>query len=379
VNRFATIPPDLASHARERRSRLIERIAGSRLDGVLLTDPREITYFTACPLRTPAQAPACLLIRTSGESVLVCADSTCTHAADLILTYHWHNGGTIPTELMPRLIDLVVPRLRLTGARIGVQRESISAQLVSSLSLGASEPIDRLVSDLERSKDSLDLFRIRAAIQSNLAAFKSIADAITPGATELEIFAAGSRGAMLAAGEKVVHDGDYQCGTPGGPCRNRPIHSREIYTIDAWTQVAGYWSDLARAFPVGVPTDAQSQLINHVQRVHSRIRPLLRPGNSGNDIWCAMDAALREHTSVSGLTHHGGHGIGLRLHEAPDINPAITDTLRPGDVICIEPGAYLPHANVRIEETYLITSDGAECLSTGTLESASKTTEDKGI
>jgi len=366
VNRCATDSPDPSLHARERRERLIERISGSRLDGVLLTDPREITYFTATSSRMPSQVPACLLIRVSGESVLLCGDSSNEHSVDQVITYPWHNGGTIPTELLPKLIDIAVPRLRLTGARIGIQRESICSQLLSSFSVGAFEPIDRIVFDLERSKDSLDLFRIRQAIHANLAAFASVAAAITPGANELEVFAAGSRGAMLKAGEKVVHDGDYRCGAPGGPCRNRAINSGEIYTIDAWTQVSGYWSDLARAFPVGTPSDEHLQLIHHVQSIHARIRPILRPGISGNDLWSVLDAALREHLSVSGLIHHGGHGIGLRLHEAPDINPGINDKLRPGDVICIEPGAYLSDANVRIEETYLITADGAECLSSDT-------------
>jgi len=346
----------------------MERIAGSKLDGVLLTDPCEVTYFTAAQLGAPKQVPACLLIRASGESVLVCGESAREHHVDHVLKFRWHDGGTIPTELMPRLIEQAVPHLRLAGARIGIQQESIGAQLLSSFNLRESVPVDRIIFDLERTKDSLDLFRIREAIEANLAAFDSAVKAITPGATEIEIFAAASCGAMLQAGEQVVHDGDYRCSAPGGPCRNRVIRSGEIYTIDAWTQVAGYWSDLARTFPVGTPTKEQLNLISHVRSIHTRIRPLLRPGISGNKIWSAMDSALREHPSVSGLIHHGGHAIGLRLHESPDINPGVSDTLRPGDVLCIEPGAYHSDTNVRIEETYLITSAGAECLSNSTAE-----------
>lgn len=360
--------PDPAEHARVRRTRLLDRIASSDLDGVLLTDPSEITYFSGVSLATPKHIPACLLIRRSGESELVLGHSKSQHHVDRATMYPWHDGGTIPTELMPRLIEHAVPQFRLAGARIGIQHESITAQLLSSFDLRASLPIDRIVFDLERTKDSLDLYRIRRAIRANLAAFASARAAITPGATELEVFAAGARAAMLAAGSKVVHDGDYQCSSPGGPPRGRRLANGEIYTIDAWTQIDGYWSDLARAFPVGSPTDEQSKILQHVRSLHTRIRPLLRSGISGNEIWSAMNSAMRELPSVPGLIHHGGHGIGLRLHEAPDINPGITDSLRSGDVICIEPGAYLAHANVRIEETYLITADGADCLSDGTTE-----------
>ncbi len=358
-------PPDPATHASQRRARLIERLTGSKLDGALITDPRDITYFTASQLGTSTAVPACLLVRTSGEAVLACGESEVEHHVDRIVPYRWHDGGTIPTELMPRLVEHAAPHFGPLGLRIGVQVESVSSQLVSGLSLGSFLAIDRIVLDLQRTKDSLDLFRLNGAIQANLAALNSAEMAIKPGANELEVFAAAVRGATLRAGERIVHDGDYRCGSPSGACRNRIITSGELYTIDAWTNRAGYWSDLARVFPVGTASDEQSQLIRHVGGVHDRIRPMLRPGISGAEIWLAMDAALRERPDfgTSGLVHHGGHGIGVRLHEAPDINPGVTDTLRAGDVICIEPGAYTASGNVRIEETYLIAPTGAFCLS----------------
>lgn len=362
-------PPDPAAHARTRRARLSARLADLKLDAAILTDPDEVTYFTGVPLATPAQIPACLLVRRSGESVLVCGESPAIHHVEQTEMYRWHNGGTIYADLLARLVQRSASFLRNTGSRLGIQYNSIAAQLLNGLCQPAPEPIDRIVADLERSKDALDLFHIRNAVATNLAAFDAAAGAITPGANELEVFAAASRGAMLHARAKVIHDGDYRCGAPGGACRDHVIRAGEMYTIDAWTKRAGYWSDLARTFAVGPLTDDQSRLIHHVRNVHEQIRPLLRPGTSSGDLWAAIDGALREHAGISRLVHHGGHGIGLRLHEAPDINPDIADTLRTGDVICIEPGAYFPGANVRIEETYLVTNDGAECLSCDTATS----------
>jgi Xaa-Pro aminopeptidase len=67
----------------------------------------------------------------------------------------------------------------------------------------------------------------------------------------------------------------------------------------------------------------------------------------------------------TGLTHHGGHGIGLRAHEAPDINPDRGGILEAGNVVCVEPGGYTAdlNAGVRLENTYLITESGCENLS----------------
>jgi Xaa-Pro aminopeptidase len=70
------------------------------------------------------------------------------------------------------------------------------------------------------------------------------------------------------------------------------------------------------------------------------------------------------------VIHHSGHAIGLRIHEEPDVNRDRGGVLEPGDVICLEPGAYVPEARhaVRIENTYLITNSGAEILSQCTVE-----------
>ena len=68
--------------------------------------------------------------------------------------------------------------------------------------------------------------------------------------------------------------------------------------------------------------------------------------------------------------HQVGHFIGLDVHDTMGI-PLGRD-LRPGQVISIEPGLYIPNEDiypekyrgigVRIEDNILITKDGAEVL-----------------
>ena len=102
------------------------------------------------------------------------------------------------------------------------------------------------------------------------------------------------------------------------------------------------------------------------------VKRLLRPGLDGTEVYRALDELVREHPLLSdtGLIHHGGHAIGLRIHEMPDINLDRGGPLEPGNVICIEPGGYFDAARygVRLENMYLITETGCENLCPGELE-----------
>lgn len=61
--------------------------------------------------------------------------------------------------------------------------------------------------------------------------------------------------------------------------------------------------------------------------------------------------------------HSLGHGIGLEVHEFPRVAKESRDVLRPGMVITIEPGLYLPGlGGVRYEDMILITETGHENL-----------------
>ena len=70
------------------------------------------------------------------------------------------------------------------------------------------------------------------------------------------------------------------------------------------------------------------------------------------------------------FNHHLGHGIGLFPHEAPHLNPNWDDTFQEGETFTAEPGLYAPElrAGMRIENNYLVTHDGVECLTDFPLE-----------
>jgi Xaa-Pro aminopeptidase len=227
--------------------------------------------------------------------------------------------------------------------------------------------VEESLAALQRRKDPDEIAVLRGSIAANMGAYEAVRQAIHPGVSELEVLAAGWRGATLTAQQKVFHDGDYQCGQFNGPARPRRIESGELYIVDAWTYYRCYWCDMARTFCVGrAPTSVQLDLYEHIRGVLRNVEAILQPGIDGTQVYLWLDEQLRKFPQLArqGLIHHGGHAIGLRNHEMPDVNPTRGGVLQSGNVICLEPGGYFPEANfgVRLENMYLITEAGCENL-----------------
>lgn len=354
-----------------RQHRFREQLAAQNIDAAVLTDYRDIYYFTGM---LSAQFPIFMLLETGGGCWLVTHTDDGVSCVDDCITYKWNVLGTLNPNLLEGMSGVVAKRIRgmKTAKRLGWQAEAMPHLLGQTVD-SALQPdewvaIDSLLRTMQSRKDPDEVALIRKSIQADLAAYTAVQKAITPGENELAVLAAGQRGAALEAGEKVFHDGDYQCGVFNGPARNRNIVQGEIYIVDAWTCYRGYWSDLSRAFVVGgSPTDLQQSVYDHIASVQRDVPALLKPGTDGTEVWHALDAHIREHPVLadSGLVHHGGHAIGLRAHEMPDLNRGRGGTLEVGNVVSVEPGGYADVLNhgVRIENMYLITESGAENLS----------------
>lgn len=361
---------------RARQDRLRLRLSEARIDAVALVHPLEIYYFTGVllPEIFPAQ-PALLWIEAGGDSWLAAHTDAGDPLVDHCYTYECSLGGTVNSYMRTQLSELVQERLQARGtraARVGYQREFMPHLLVERIDsgLGGSPEwiaMDEGLHQMQETKDDDELELMRKAVQIDLAAYTAAQQAIAPGVSELEVLGAAQQAAHLCAGEKVFHDGDYQCGVAGGFARDRRIEDGELYVIDAWIVYRGYWADLCRTFAVGEPTELQQSIYEHLRAFHDRIGDYLQPGVDSRDCAVAMDAYIREHPALAdvGLGHHGGHTIGLRAHQMPDVNATRGGIFQVGNVVCIEPGSYIPEARagVRLENMYLITESGPENLS----------------
>jgi Xaa-Pro aminopeptidase len=351
-----------------RRRRLADWLKERQLPAAVITEAPDVYYFTG--LRTPPFLPGTLYLDVDSRSILAMPAGYVAEGVDQPILYGWEQLGTRHPDIYDRMITALKSTVPRSATKLAVQEPTFTHQL--SAALGASggqrlTSVNAALAAMQSRKDADELAVIREAVRVNLCAYKSVRDAIHPGANELDVLAAGIGGAMRGAGEKVWHDGDYQCGAFNGPARNRQIKSGELYIVDAWTCYRGYWSDMSRTFAVGGDgANEQHMLFQHIKEVLAHAAGMLRPGVDGASIWRAMDEMIRLHPPLasSGLTHHGGHAIGLRAHEMPDVNLSRGGRIEAGQVVCLEPGGYFAdaRAGVRLENMYLVTETGSENL-----------------
>jgi Xaa-Pro aminopeptidase len=350
----------------------LDLLAQERLDSAVITDARDIYYFTGTLI--PIDLPAALIVGADGHLLFIGPAEHDVGPIDRYLSYEWNYRGTRHPDPAAQMFSTLAAAWQPSSPqRIGIQQWSLLEHIGRILE--QSSPVefvslDAQLAAMQRRKDPDEIELIRESIRANFGAYSAVEEAIRPGANELDILSAGRRGATRAAGEKVFHDGDYQCGMYNGPARDRVIQAGELYIVDAWTCYRGYWSDMSRTFIVGrSPTEVQLALFEHIRWVQTEVSKLLRPGIDGMDVYRSIDEMIRQYPLLAdtGLIHHGGHAIGLRAHEMPDINLARGGLLEPANVICIEPGGYCAEAcyGVRLENMYLITANSCENLCPG--------------
>ncbi len=228
-------------------------------------------------------------------------------------------------------------------------------------------PVGTLVDDLRTVKAEDELALIARAQAVTDAAFQAVVRELRPGMTEREV-ALRLEAALIEAGaDGAAFPIAVASGPHGALPHYRPTQRRiapgEPIVIDMGAVVAGYCADLTRTVWLGETDEQLERVFAVVLAAVEAAEAGIRPGMTGRE----ADRLAREVIEQAGygeaFTHSLGHGVGVRVHEAPALSPASDQVLEPGHVVTIEPGIYLPGwGGVRIEDLVVIREDGVEVL-----------------
>lgn len=177
----------------------------------------------------------------------------------------------------------------------------------------------------------------------------------------------------------------------------RRIGEGELVLVDAGAEVGFYCSDITRVFPAsGRFTPAQRAVYDVVHRALEAAIAAIRPGAPMSAAHEAARRVLVEGMVSLGLLegevdaiieeekpfkrffmHNTSHWLGLDVHDPGPYKDAAGEavSLRPGMVLTVEPGLYIPVADdvpehlrgigIRLEDDVLVTEDGHEILTRG--------------
>ena len=337
-----------------------------KLDAAVIGHSKHVYYFTG---HLPFwQQFAGFVLFADGRSAVVTANSRNTHAAaDDIRAYEASWSGTQRQEQPAVVAEHLLAILAERGAsRVGVDASAVTAGVENRWEAD-SLSLDPDLWQLRRRKDPDELKLMRVGVECSRAMYEWARQRIEPGIEELLVFNQLHDVAVRVAGEPLSDylGNDYACGAAGGPPRkDRRAAAGELYILDLGPAYRGYFSDSARAISVDrKPTDAQLRAWEVVTGIHPIIERMAKPGVRCRDLYAAADEHYRSKLGKP-FPHHLGHGVGLQPHEFPHLNPKWDDVLMEGDVFTAEPGLYGPElgGGMRIENEYLVTSDGVENL-----------------
>jgi Xaa-Pro aminopeptidase len=226
-----------------------------------------------------------------------------------------------------------------------------------------------LVEQLRAVKDEAELRRILAAAELVDGIYAWVLERGLVGRTERDValeleHEMRRRGASAPSFPSIVAAGPHGA-LPHAQPRDEPIPAGTLVTIDIGAELDGYCSDCTRTFATGALEPEAQRIYELTLEAQQAGLDALRAGVSGR----AVDGKAREVIEAGGYGEqfgHGlGHGVGLEVHEAPRLSrTAPEDPLRPGMVVTVEPGIYLPgRCGVRIEDLVVVREDGCERLS----------------
>ncbi len=346
----------------KRRTKLRQLIRRQKVDALLVTSFTNVTYLTGFT------GDDSYLLVTADDAVLVTDPryTTQLEAECPGLKLLVRDPGD---RMLPATAGLVT---KLGVESLGFEADSMS--FATSTSLGeelpgvAFEPLPGIVESLRVIKDKTEIEAIRHAAVLAKRALDVVRAAWTPSATENDIareleYQARRFGGKCLSFDAIVAAGPHAA-LPHARPRDVVVGEHDFTLIDWGVYAPLYASDLTRMVFHKGPSKKMTKVYNTVLKAQLAGIEAIGPG-----VACeAVDKAARRVIERAGwgkeFGHGLGHGLGLEVHEGPRLGRNQQTELRPGMVVTVEPGIYLPGwGGVRIEDDVLVTKTGYELLS----------------
>mgnify|MGYP000871441070 FL=1 len=230
-----------------------------------------------------------------------------------------------------------------------------------------------IVEELRMIKDEAEIAAMKRAATIADTAWSELLPHMVPGVSEralaLELEFSMRRGGASGLAFDIILAAGPNGALPHAIPGERILAPGDLVVMDFGARYGGYCSDMTRTVLIGKACQESRNLYSIVLEAQLAALDAVGPGKTGQEV----DAVARQIITEAGYGEqfgHGlGHGVGLAIHEEPRLSPKGDKVLRPGMVVTVEPGIYLPgFGGVRIEDLVLVTEDGYRVLTHSTKE-----------
>lgn len=355
------------AYLKVRHKNVRDAMKALELDGLMLTHPPDLAYLTnftgddSVGLLTKKEIHLVTDFRYTEQAAL--------EAAWLKVTSRDGKIAKMADALAKTFKDAGVKRVgfEVNFTTVG-QHDALKDALKAARHDCALLPLEDVMVNQRKVKDDHEINLVRKSADVAEEAFNAVRAEIQAGQTEgylagLLVMEMKARGASDPSFPPIVATGPNSS-LPHYRPAEKTILGDALLLFDWGAKVEGYCSDLTRTFALGRVPAKLKKIHNIVLESQLAAIDFLRPGVTTRQ----TDQVARDVITKAGYDKyfgHGlGHGIGRDIHEMPSMRKSGgEEELRPGMIVTVEPGIYLPgEGGVRIEDDVLITHSGCEVL-----------------
>ena len=216
---------------------------------------------------------------------------------------------------------------------------------------------DDIIEKQRMIKDEQEIQYIKKACEITDKCFEYLLTYIKEGMTEKEIALEielffRKNGAEGVAFDTIVASGPNSS-IPHWKPSDRKIQMADTILIDMGCKYNGYCSDMTRTIFMGCILEEIKPVYDLVLKNQQNVLEEMRSNYNIKNISRRVEDSFKFNNY--NLIHGLGHGVGLEIHEQPNINSKNERFLKENMVVTNEPGIYLPGKyGIRIEDTVLI-------------------------
>ena len=348
-----------------------------KLDGILVTTPQNIRYFTGYDSQfweSPTR-PWFVVVPASGKPIAIVPE-----IGESVFKKTWLDEikswpSPKPEDDGISLVKSTLEDLNKTYGQIGAEfgKEMTIRMPVKDLFKLKDTVNTNIVNgsdaiwDMRMIKTNAEIERIKFICSIASDAYNELPSKLRIGDTEreavnklkIDVLNRGADNVPFMPGISGVGGvSQIVCGPT-----EKVLNNGDILFIDTGSTYDGYFCDFNRNYAFG-------EISSEVERVHETLWLATEagikaavPGATTDEVWLAMNTIIQDAGAIGNNVGRLGHGLGLQLTEPPSHRPGDNTRIVENMVLTIEPVMeYAPGKMIVHEENIAITKDGSRLL-----------------